>query len=407
MTEDKAGMGGAPKSFLRLVKRHIVAPEHRFAVVVPRELGPLCLHELRELGIAEAEESDAGVEFSGRLNSAYACHLQLRTASRVYCRLEPFRTGTAEELFHKVSRIKWELWLNPGIPLEVEAHVDYSRMSHEGRTSELVLEGIQRAFRSAGLPAPGRVPTGEAGETSAEQRQKILVHLVRNQCRISLDMTGAHLHERGYRREHAGAPLRETLACAILRKAEWTGDMPLVDGMCGSGTFPIEAAMIARRIAPGLQREFLFEKWPSFQKDTWEYLRRKAAESILPEAGAPIWGIDLDPEAIRISVENAKRAGVLADIQFRTMDFFTFAPRDHGLSNGLLVLNPPYGRRLEGGGREFYARLGAHLRRNFNGWRFAVLASSRSEISAMHLSAVRIWNIRHGGLPISVVLGQV
>ena len=406
--------------FSRRIKAHIAGPEHRFAIVVPPELARICLNETRWLDIPQPEASDAGLEFSGRLKEAYTCNLWLRTASRVLCRLAPFRAGAAEELFNKASRIPWELWLNQEIKLDIKARVEYSRISHEGSVAEIISESIEKSLGKKGPlhpsdspvkekehRAPGESTAGRLQSDDSELKQKILVRLIENHCRISIDMSGAHLHQRGYRLWHTGAPLRETLAAAILLKSDWTGNEPLVDGMCGSGTFPIEGALMSRRIAPGLGRAFLFQGWPSFQKKTWEYLLRKAKENSLLEGPETIIGIDIDPEAIAVSAENADRAGTGGDIQWEKMDFFEFNPRKRGLRKGLLVLNPPYGVRLSAGGVSLYERIGAHLRLNFKGWKYAVIAGSRLEAAAMGTGRVRLWNIRHGGLYITVVLGRI
>ena len=404
----------------RRIKTHIVGPEHRFAIMVPPELARICQSEARLLDIPEPVVSEAGLEFSGRLKDAYQCNLWLRTASRVFCRLAPFRAGVAEELFFKASRIPWELWLDPDTPVDVEVRVQYSRISHQRRVAEIISESIEKRLRGKGpVHFPGSpalvgkdfgldmAAARSRGSDEAEPEQKILVRLVDNHCQIGLDMSGVHLHQRGYRLRHTGAPLRETLAAAILLKSDWKGDVPLVDGMCGSGTFPIEAALMSRRIAPGLGRDFLFMKWPSFQEKTWEYLRRKAKEVSLPKARCSIIGIDNDPKAIEVSVENARRAGTDGDIEWREMDFFEFNPGKIGLRKGLLVLNPPYGVRLDAGGVNLYERIGAHLRLNFKDWKYAVLARSRLEAAAMGTGRVRLWNIRHGGMNITVVLGRI
>jgi putative N6-adenine-specific DNA methylase len=177
--------------------------------------------------------------------------------------------------------------------------------------------------------------------------------------------------------------------------------------MCGSGTFPIEAASMSRRVPPGLGREFLFQKWPSFRQESWEYLIRSAKKFSVPEVPERIIGIDIDPKAIGVSVENADRAGVGKDIQWQEMDFFDFKPHNRGLRKGLIVLNPPYGVRLAAGGVDLYEKIGAHLRLNFKGWKYAILARSRLEAAAMGTGRVRLWNIRHGGMNISVVLGRI
>jgi 23S rRNA G2445 N2-methylase RlmL len=402
----------------RRIKTHIAGPAHRFAIVVPPELARICLNETRSLDIPEPELSEAGLEFDGRLKDAYICNLGLRTASRVLCRLAPFRAGIAEELFHKASQIPWELWLNPDIPLDIQARVEYSRISHEGRVAQIISEGIEKCLRRKGLlhatdtmdkdlNRAGRAASGKPQSDDSEQKQKILVSLVKNHCLISLDMSGAHLHQRGYRPRHTGAPLRETLAAAILSKSDWTGNEPLVDGMCGSGTFPIEAVFMSRRIAPGIGRDFLFQRWPSFQRATWEFLVGKAKEVSLPKTPETIIGIDIDPEAARVSAENADRAGAGNDIQWKTMDFFDFNPGRKGIGKGLIVLNPPYGVRLAAGGVGLYEKIGAHLRLNFKGWKYAVLARSRLEAAALGTGRTRLWNIRHGGTNITVALGTI
>ena len=397
------------KSFERHLKRYVHAPEHRFLVAVPRELFPVCREELARAGIARPVEMEAGLEFDGRLDKAYLCNLMLRTAGRVLLRLPYFRAGAPEELFHKAAQIRWELWLNPEIPVQIEVHAAQSRIESEGLAAEKVFSGIQRRFRDAGSGVSPEVEAGTEGTAGAppQTTQRILVHLVKNQCRISLDTTGPHLHERGYRPLHAGAPLRETLAAAILLKSGWDGGTPLVDGMCGSGTIAIEAALIARNIPPGANREFLFQRWPSFRKSTWDYMWSEAAKDSSPRLAFPIHAADVSGEALAIARENGARAGVAGDIVWREGDFFDLMPGEHGIEPGLLVLNPPYGKRQSGGGKFFFARLGAHIRERYRGWKYAVIAPSRASAVSLSLPSVRLWKIRHGGLEVTVAMGQV
>jgi 23S rRNA G2445 N2-methylase RlmL len=142
MMDRESLMGKGHSSFLRRIKTRIVGPEHHFAVIAPRELAQSCLKEVEGIGISKAEITEAGIEFTGKLKGAYNCHLELRTASRVFCRIPPFRAGVSEELFYRVSQIPWELWMNQEIPLVVEARVEYSRIRHEGKTADLVYQGI-------------------------------------------------------------------------------------------------------------------------------------------------------------------------------------------------------------------------------------------------------------------------
>jgi len=398
------------KAFLRHVRQYVHAPSHRFAAIVPPEFSTLCRDELTVLGFSQTGISEAGVEFTEKLAGCYAANLWLRTASRILCRLPSFRAGATEELFHKVSAMRWELWLNPEIPLRVSSYVEHSRIEHEGVVADTFLDGVRKRFIEQGLPAPTawRPPAGgqESDVSISSWLQRVIVRLDQNRCEISLDTTGPHLHERGYRLHHTGAPLRETLAAAILRKAGWKGDAPLIDGMCGSGTFGIEAALIARRLPPGLGRHFLFEKWPSFQSKTWEYMVRKAAEGAFNASPVPIVCVDRDLEAVSVARENSERAGVHGDVRLECTSFFDIRPRAFGLTGGLLVLNPPYGIRIKEDVDQLYQRLGNHISTHFNGWQAAVLAPSRSLATYLKIRSPRLWRVDHGGTPVVVVMGK-
>jgi putative N6-adenine-specific DNA methylase len=399
------------KPYLRHLKQYVQAPVHRFAAIAPPELAGLCGEELVSLGFSEVTMTDAGVDFFGKLRSCYLPNLCLRTASRILCRFPPFRAGAVEELFQRVSQRRWELWLNPKIPLEVRAFVQSSRITHEGLVEQTVMDGMGRRFQSQQLPPPAGLPSADAdegeGSVTPPSRQQVLVHLRNNHCEISLDTTGDHLHRRGYRLEHTGAPLRETLAAAILLRSKWRGEIPLVDGMCGAGTVAIEAALLARRLPPGGRRSFLFERWPSFQERSWDHLRKKLAEQALAQSPCPILAIDGEPEVLSIARKNAARAGVDQDIEWRAMDLFAFRPQDYHLPPGLLVLDPPYGRRLEGGGKDFYEQLGRHLRQFFEGWQTAILTPSKALALSLKIPSMRFWQIRHGGAPVIVAMARL
>ncbi|MCU0571847.1 MAG: hypothetical protein MUC41_02530 [Syntrophobacteraceae bacterium] len=413
---EENGMGepfhDVSKAMERQIRRHVTGPDHRFLAVAPPELIPLCLDELLALGFPSAERTPAGVEFTGKLRMGYAANLWLRTASRILCRIARFRAGAVEELFKHCLAMRWELWLPPGIPLSVESHVARSRIEHEGAVVRTVYRAIQRRLDSLGMQAPPQLKSDDAalsGEASSDplKRQRLLVHLEDNACEVSLDMTGGHLHQRGYRLEHAGAPLRETLAAAILMRSGWVGHTPLVDGMCGSGTFAIEACLMARRIPPAAGRSFLFQRWPSFEDRTWDYLRRKALEQAAPQMTAPVLGVDRDPRSLEISLANAARAGVERDIQWALDDFFEWDPGRLGLKGGTVLLNPPYGRRLKEAPQKTYEQAGAHLRKAFRGWRAVVLAPDRESAAKLRLPSARYWKILHGGSPVTVVIGDV
>jgi len=391
------------------IRRHVHGPPHRFVAVAPPELAPLCLAEMDALGFTGHEQSPAGVELQGRFTDIYRANLWLRTAGRVLWRVHGFRAGVLEELFYKASVAPWELWLNPRIPLVVEARVERSRIRHEGEVERALLKAVAQRFRYLKIAPPAEGPKGPGrpeGPQEGGDRQRILVRLESNRVLISLDSTGEHLHRRGYRLEHTGAPLRETLAAGLLLKAGWDGDSPLVDGMCGAGTLAIEGALLGSSLPPGGLRSFLFEKWPAFQDKTWNYLLKKAREKSGGKPCAPVVGVDRDPAAVETARANGRRAGVKGSIRWKCMDFLDFRPFEEGLKPGLVILNPPYGGRLPGG-RETYHRVGAHLREHFRGWRTAVLAPDRGCAMALGLRPVRFWSVDHGGLRVAVALASV
>lgn len=399
MDNGRKGEGRQP----RQLRRHVHAPVHRFAAVVPPQLIPVCSEEIERLGIRGFETTSAGVEFSARLPTCYEANLALRSASRVLCRPYSFHAGALSEFIRKISRWHWEWWLNPAIPMLVGVQLKECPVRHRGVVRDALLKGIRRRFMILG-EADREPAQGKAETLSPSMRQRVFVHWHRNRCQVSLDTSGAHLHQRGYRLEHGGAPLRETLAAAILLRAAWNGRTPLVDGMCGAGTVAIEAAWLARRLPPGHLRSFLFELWPGFQQKTWGYQKREALKRSLPRSPVPILGIDRDPVGLSMARRNAERAGVADDVRLLCSDFLSFRPADHQLPPGLVVLNPPYGKRLRGDIGVLYHAIGKHLRNHFPGWRVSVLAPEPALLLNLKVHSLRFWNIRHGGLP--VVVGE-
>ncbi|SMC17731.1 putative N6-adenine-specific DNA methylase [Desulfacinum hydrothermale DSM 13146] len=361
------------------------------------------------MGAQVVEISEAGVEFEGKLELCYRANLWLRTAGRVLCRLPGFRAGSREELFARACKIPWELWLPRDLALGVQAYVVRSRLRHTQRAAQAVRDAIRRRLEAMGLEArfaqeapSADSPLDSAKPAAKEWVQRIFVRIEDNRCVISLDTTGPHLHQRGYRIRHTGAPLRETLAAAILQRAGWDGRRPLVDGMCGSGTLAIEAAWMGRGVAPGRNRGFLFERWPSFQQKTWNYLLKKADEAVDRSLEMHIVGIDRHGEALRTAADNARRAQADGDIRWVKRPFESFRPEDYGLSGGLVVLNPPYGVRLSGGDMEMYRRILHHLAACFGGWDAAVIAPVREFLSESGVRPDRVWKVRHGGLTVHV-----
>lgn len=381
----------------RRIKQHVHAPVHAFFAPCSPGLEPILARELTELAAEAVTPVAGGVEFKGKLDLAYQANLWLRTANRILLRAAEFRARAPEELFRHAKEVRWETLLPP-LPLRVEVSVHASRLTSDTQVERTLHEAIQARMLDQGLPP---LPEGDG------PAQLLLVRLESNRVLLSLDTSGELLHKRGYREATAKAPIRETLAAGILLAAGYDGSAPLLDPMCGAGTFPIEAALIARKLPPGLHRSFLFEHWPSFKEATWNHLKAKALSQALPKAPQPILAQDLNAGAIAATRANATRAGVRDDLTLAAADFFaTSAPEGEA---GWVVINPPYGRRV--GEREdvgrLYDRIGATLRRGFAGWRYALVVPEPSLYGALRLPESQRMLLPHGGLKVGVTIGRL
>ena len=362
----------------------------------------------REARSVRGKQEPGGVSFTGNLETLYRTNLWLRTASRVLVRLGRFHASTFYELERRAKKIPWADFLPPSGSVEVRVTCRKSRLYHSDAVAERVLGAIARV-------APPGIDLrmgAEAGEDDAEakqdSRQLYLVRIVDDECEISADSSGELLHRRGYRQEIAKAPLRETLAAAMVLASGWQKNQPLLDPMCGSGTIPIEAALIARRAAPGLARGFQFMDWPSFDKKLWNEIVEVAKASIV-NPPLEIRAADRDAGAIQAAIRNAERAGVAADIRFSTESVSgSFAAlEDVADGEGWIITNPPYGIRVGEGAdlRDLYATLGAGVKTK-RGWRIGILAADDGLARQMRLPMRSRFDTRNGGIPVSYLVSE-
>ena len=349
--------------------------------------------ELFSLGIAHPRAVPGGVEFRGFLSHVYKVNLWSRTAERVLLRLGEFRAITFKELRDKARHIAWESMVrSERVALRVTCHK--SRLIHSDAVAERIVAAIgDRLGRSI----------EHADQDDAAPL--IVARLVDDVCTISLDTSGAQLHWRGYRQATAKAPLRETLAAAMLLASGWTPDRPLIDPFCGAGTIPIEAALIARHIAPGRQRCFAFMDWPNFDRAAWAELLIQADEMTSAKAPSIIQGSDRNAGAIAASRSNAERAGVSNDIEFTPRAMSAIEP----IGRGWIVTNPPYGQRVSADYdlRNLYAQLGKVLRAKCAGWHVAMLAGNAQLEHSTGLKFATVIRIDNGGLKVRFVQGTV
>lgn len=356
--------------------------EELFAVTAPG-LEDLCARELEALGIASVKAVPGGVEFSGELRQIYAANLWSRTAGRVLVRFAEFRCRDFPALFNRVSRLPWGRFVRPGTTLSFRAASHRSRLMHTGRMVEVLQEAAAKAL----------------GENASADRsgseQLVLVRFEDDLCRISIDSSGELLHRRGYREEAAHAPMRETLAAGTLLRLGWDGTTGLYDPLCGSGTFLIEAALIATHRPPGAGRPFAFMNWPGYRPGLWDALLMEASRQQKP-LSVSIAGSDRDALAVSAARRNVSRAGFSEFIEVQPLDI-----RDLELppGGGWVVTNPPYGERVGAGQdlRPLYARLGGICRA---GWSCALVCPDSRQASVTGLSLSILSRFSNGGIEV-------
>lgn len=381
----------------RRIKQHIQAPTHEWFAPCAPGFEETLKAELAALGAEAPTSVPGGVEFKGKLDFAYQANLWLRTANRVLLRVARFKAKRPEDLFRHASGLAWELLLDPSVPLRFQTSSTASWLSNSDLIESTLRDAIRRRLKESHESLPETDPF--------LPEQLILVRMEQDEAVLSLDSSGEHLHRRGYRLSSSKAPLRETLAAGILQAAGYDGRMPLLDPMCGSGTFSIEAALMASHLPPGLTREFAFQRWPSFKEATWNHLCKKAREGAIAPSG-PIVARDIHGGSLKALQENAERASVGGVIQIEKADFFTAPALD---APGLVVINPPYGKRVgeeEELGR-FYRRMGDRLRSTYSGWRYAILVPQPWLVTALRLEPERRIRFSHGGLKIDLLAGRL
>lgn len=352
-----------------------------FLVATPGLEGPLCA-EARALGYKKAKTIGGGVSLKGSWSDIWRINLEMRGAGRVLARIETFPVTHLAQLDRRARRVRWETILRPDKPFRVEASCTGSRIYHSGAAGER----IERAIREE-LGAPH----------AADAEVCVKVRIAHDVCTIAVDTSGEPLHRRGHKQAVAKAPLRETMAALFLRQCGYVGTETVVDPMCGSGTFVIEAAEIAAGLKPGRSRRFAFEDLATFDRSAWERLRAVAQVSGVPDIR--FYGRDGDPGAIRMSEANAARAGVSAMTEFEAgaIEDLVAPPGPPGL----VVVNPPYGDRVgdASGLMALYRTLGQRLIGGFAGWRVGLVTSRPPLAAATGLPfTLTAEPVSHGGL---------
>jgi putative N6-adenine-specific DNA methylase len=343
--------------------------------------------EAREKGFRDPHAIKGGVMVEGDWREVWRANLELRGASRVLARVAEFRALHLAQLDKRARKVAWADLLRADVPFRVEASCKASRIYHEGAAAQRITKAIKDTL---GAPA------------SEDAEVVIKARIDDDLCTISVDTSGAALHKRGHKEAVAKAPLRENLAALFLRQSGFDGSEPVVDPMCGSGTFVIEAAEIAAGLQPGRSRRFAFEQLATFDSAAWQRMRGKS-ERHRPEIR--LYGSDRDAGAVAMSRANAERAGVAALTEFKQQPISDLIPPEG--KPGLVIVNPPYGSRI--GDRKqlnaLYRALGTTLVARFGGWRVGIVTNEVPLAEATGLPFKPPGDpVSHGGIRVRLFL---
>ena len=345
--------------------------------------------ELTELGADDIQIGRRMVSFTGDKAMMYRANFHLRTAIRVLKPILHFNAKDADEIYDIVkTRIKWEDYMTVNTSFAVDSVVYSDEFRHSKFVAYRVKDAIADYFREK----EGKRPSVQVANPDIT----LHIHIAQEKCTLSLDSSGESLHRRGYRQEAVEAPLNEVLAAGMLLQTGWKGDTDFVDPMCGSGTLPIEAALIARNIAPGVfRKEFAFEKWADFDQELFDEIYND--DSAEREFEHHIYGYDIDWKAVNIATNNVRAAGLSKDITIEHRDMADFTEME---GPALMVTNPPYGERITTDDLlGLYRTIGERLKHAFKGNDAWVLSYRKECFDKIGLKASVIIPLYNGALP--------
>ncbi|GAA4327095.1 THUMP domain-containing protein [Pontixanthobacter gangjinensis] len=344
--------------------------------------------ELLDLGAMEIKEGNRMVSFVGDKGFMYKANLCLRTAIKILKPYESFRANSEEELYDNIKKLPWEKFLDVKGSLAIDSAVHSDIFTHSQYVALKAKDAIVDRFREK---------FGERPDVDLDFPDlRINIHIEKNFCNVSFDSSGDSLHKRGYRSATNIAPINEVLAAGMLLMSGWDGQCDFLDPMCGSGTIPIEAAMIASNIPPNLNRkEFAFEKWSDWDEDLYEKIEESALKKVR-DFHFKIKGYDKAPSAVMKAKENVKNANLSDFIEIQQKSFFESEKENEGYLH--MLFNPPYGERLEIDIEEFYGRIGDTLKQNYPGTHAWFIATNFDAIKSVGLRASRKIKLYNGPL---------
>jgi putative N6-adenine-specific DNA methylase len=362
---------------------------HYFFAPCPRGLSGALAEELGELGAGAIEPAEAGVAFSGAFDLVYIANLHSRIASRILWRVAQFPYKSEDDVYNGAAGIRWNSHFNADRTFKIDTNAHRSPVKSLDFITLRVKDAVADQFRTAA----GRRPSVDSRDPDV----RIHVFLDEKMCTLYVDTSGESLFKRG-KRDHVGeAPLKKNLAAGILRLAKWRPGVPLLDPMCGAGTFLSEAAEISLGRAAGRSRSFGFEKLARFNEATWERFVANARKSEKPVEPLPIYGSDLYGSSLGHAVLNLREAGLEDAVKLKQVNLLELSAPG---PTGTIVTNPPYGVRL--GEKEeladFYPRLGDALKQRFAGWTAYIFSGDPDIAKLIRLQASRKTVLYNGAL---------
>jgi putative N6-adenine-specific DNA methylase len=362
-----------------------------YFATVARGLESLAAEELTTIGATDIVPGFCGVSFQGDRELLYRVNLWARLPFRVLVKLGDLPSIDDDELFASIQSIDWGQYLTPDLTMAVTVTGKNPQLNH----SHFTAVQVKRA-----ITAQQTQQFGERSNVDIDDPDvRINVHIEKDLCSVSLDSSGSSLHRRGYREAVGDAPLKESLAAALVKMSGWTPDLAFVDPLCGSGTLPLEATMQALNIAPGVFREsFGFERWLDFDPDLFDRLLKSAEASERKDLNLTIVGSDRNYDVIEQARSNALKSGVGSYIDFAVREL---ADVEAPAASGIVLCNPPYGERL-GRGEDlgtFYKLLGDILKNRFKGWTAYVLSGNKELAKSIGLRSAARTAVYNGTLP--------
>lgn len=363
---------------------------NQYFATVAHGLEAIAAQELEKLGAKEIKPDFSGVHFTGDKALLYRVNLWARTIFRVLVPIAELDCENAEQLYREVQTIDWADYLTPAQTLAVNCTGGNRNLNHTHFTALQIKNAIvdqqEKQFR-------------RRSDVDINNPDLLVnAHIYQNRCVLSLDSSGASLHRRGYRPAMGLAPLKETLAAALLVMAEWEPNIPFLDPLSGSGILPIEAALKSLNIAPGLYRQsFAFQAWQDFDQSLWQNLVQEAKQSRLQELPAPIFASDLDGNIVKQAINNLRFCGLENKVQLAQKNLSEIqAPADQGI----IICNPPYGKRI-GNTEELgqlYKLLGDIFKQRFKGWTAYILSGNKELSKKVGLRTARRFPVNNGGI---------